>query len=310
MEITNYKPEVKKTVLITGGAGFIGTHITRELLKKGYSVIIVDKNSPKIRDNNFTFIKCELSKESLPSKYDGLIFAVVHLAGKNIFGRWSSGFKKELYDSRILSMRSLLHTFSSWKEKPKVVISASAFGYYGNKKDSLVTEDSKYGEDFGARLCHDWEQEAQKNVTIGIRTVFVRTANVLGDGGLLAPLLFLFRYKFGFYLGKGEGWFPWIHIEDIVALYIYAIENEKVSGPINAANEEYVTQKEFMMHLSKIMKTWVTVSIPIFLLYMRFGEFALSFNNSVKMSSHKIESLGFVFRYKKLDKALASIISK
>lgn len=310
MEITNHKPEVKKTVLITGGSGFIGTQITRELLKKGYSVIVVDKSAPKIRDNNLTFITCELSKESLPNKYDGLIFAVIHLAGKNIFGRWSSYFKKELYDSRILSMRSLVRTFSSWKEKPNVVISASAFGYYGDKKDSLVTEDFKQGEDFGALLCHDWEEEAKKNTTIGIRTVLVRTANVLGDGGLLATLLFPFRHKFGFYLGKGEGWFPWIHIEDIVALYIYAIENEKVSGPINAAGEEYVTQKEFMVHLSKITKTWVTISIPIFLLYIRFGEFALSFNNSVKMSSHKIESLGFVFTYKKLDKALTSIISK
>ena len=155
MEISNYKPETKRTVLITGGSGFIGTNLTHELLKKGYSVIIVDKSAPKITDSNLTFIKCELTKESLPTKYDGLLFAVVHLAGKNIFGRWSNSFKNDLHDSRILSMRSLVHTFSSWKGKPSVVISASAFGYYGDKKDSLITEEDTQGEDFGSHLCND-----------------------------------------------------------------------------------------------------------------------------------------------------------
>lgn len=308
METTIPVSGMKRNVLITGGSGFIGTQLTLRLLEMGYGVIVVDKSPPKINNSTITFIKCDLSKESIPDTYDGLVFAVVHLAGKNIFGRWSEAFKKDLYTSRILSMRSLTNTFSSWKEKPNVVVSASAFGYYGNKNNALVTEEDIQGEDFGAQLCNDWENEAYKNIRIGIRTVMIRTANVLGNGGLLSPLFFPFKHKLGLYLGKGEGWFPWIHIEDIIALYIYAIEHENVAGPINAASEECVTQKEFMLRLSIIMKTWVTISIPIVLLYIRFGEFALSFNNSVKMSSQKIVSLGFTFTYKKVDEALKSIV--
>ncbi len=298
----------KKTVLITGGSGFIGTHLVQELLRQEYDVIVLDRSVPKISDKNLTFIKLDLSHEELPKKLDGEIYAVIHLVGKSIFGRWTDGFKKDVYDSRILSTRSLINSFSLWQEKPKVLVSASAFGYYGNKEDLIVTETDVSGKDFGAQLCSDWEHEAQKSTTLGIRSVQIRTANVLGNGGLLSPLFLPFRFKFGFYLGKGEGWFPWIHIDDIVALYIYALENEQVVGPINAASEEYVTQKEFMTTLSGIMKTWVTISIPIIFLYIRFGEFALSFNNSVKMSSQKITSLGFVFKYKKLHTALTSII--
>lgn len=298
----------KKTVLITGGSGFIGTQLARQLLIKGYSVIIVDRNPPKISDTNLSFKKLNLSQEKLPEEYDGTIFAVIHLAGKSIFGRWTRSFKKEIYDSRILSTRSLVQSFSLWQQKPSVVVSASAFGYYGDAKNKIVSEDDMFGQDFGSHLCCDWEFEAQKNNDLGIRTVQIRTANVLGKGGLLSPLFFPFKYKLGFYLGKGDGWFPWIHIDDIIALYMYSIENKNVFGPINAASEDYVTQKEFMKTLSGVMKTWVTISIPIVFLYMRFGEFALSFNNSVKMSSHKATSLGFICTYKKLDTALRSII--
>jgi uncharacterized protein (TIGR01777 family) len=299
-----------KNILITGGSGFIGTHLTQELLKRGCRVIVVDRSAPKINHDNLSFVKLDLTKEDLPKEYDGVLFAVVHLAGKSIFGRWTESFKKEAYDSRILSTKSLARSFSTWQEKPKVMVSASAFGYYGDKGDVLVTEEDSPGKDFGAGLCKDWEEEVQKSSALGMRTVQVRTANVLGQGGLLSPLWLPFKCGLGFYLGKGEGWFPWIHIEDIVALYLFAIENEKVSGPVNAAGEDYVTQKEFMKTFAGLMKTWAVVSIPIIFLFIRFGDFAFSFNNSVKMSSEKITGLGFVFKYRKLDTALRSIITK
>lgn len=298
----------QKTILITGGSGFIGTKLTERLLKEGYAVIVVDKFPPKSKHPDLSFLKLDLMKEILPSEYEGKLHGIVHLAGKNIFGRWTASFKKVVYDSRIESSRNLYNSFAAWQEKPKVLVSASAFGYYGNKGDEIVTEESSHGDDYGAGLCVDWEKEIQKAEEFGVRTVSLRSANVLGSGGFLTPLLLPFRFKLGFYLGKGEGWFPWIHIDDIVSLYLFALTNENVHGPVNAASPGLVTQKEFMMTLGKLFKTLVMVSVPIWALSLRYGELARTFNNSVKMTSKKVEALGFTFKYADLKEALASIV--
>jgi len=295
---------MQKTILVTGGSGFIGTKLTQSLLDKGYTVVVADLRKPQIEHTNLSFIKLDVSKDALLSEYDGKIYGIVHLAGKNIFGRWTEGFKKRVYDSRIVSTRNIVNTISKWNIKPQVFMSASAFGVYGNKGEEIVTERSSVGTDFLAHVCEDWEYEAHVAEGVGIRAVQIRTAHVLGKGGLLAPLFLPFKFGLGAWIGKGNAWIPWVHIDDIVAIYVFAIENEVLSGPVNTGAPELVRQKEFMKRFGKAMHKRVLFSIPIFLLRLVYGELALTFDTSVRMNSDMLTKAGFTFKYTHLDDAL------
>ncbi len=295
---------MQKTILITGGSGFIGTKLTQTLLEKGYSVVVADLGKPKIAHNNLSYIKLDMSKDALPSDYDGKIHGIIHLAGKNIFGRWTQKFQREVYNSRILSTRNLVATISQWNVKPSVFVSASAFGIYGNKRDAIVHEQSEAGTDFLAQVCQDWEIEARNAEKFGIRSVQIRTAHVLGKGGLLAPLFVPFKCGLGAWIGKGNAWLPWVHIDDIVAIYVHALETESLTGPVNTGAPDQVRQKEFMKRFGNAMHKHVLFSIPIFVLRLVYGDLALTFDNSTKMISKKLTDNGFVFRYTNLDDAL------
>ena len=297
-----------KTILLTGGSGFIGTELAKALVNKGYKVIIASTNPPQNGPDGVVFEKIDLTHEAIPKKYEGEIYGIVNLAGKNMFGRWTEKFKKALYCSRIESTKKIIETLSDWKIKPHVCVFASAFGYYGNRGDEKIDETAKPGNDFLANVCADWEAEAQKGEKLGIRTVEIRTGHVLGKQGLLAPLFLPFKLGLGDWIGKGNGWFPWIHIDDIFAIYVFAIENENLSGPINAASTEYIRQKEFMKLFGDIMGRKVLFSIPIFILSLFYGALADTFKNSVKMDIKKLLDAGFIFKHPFLKEAFESIL--
>jgi uncharacterized protein len=296
-----------KTILVTGGSGFIGSRLTKAFLALGYKVIVADMVPPRFTDEQLTFLKINLSTETLPTEYDGQIYAVVHLAGKNIFGRWTRVFKQEVYDTRINSTRHLVEAFASWQVKPSVFVSASAFGFYGDKGEELVHEGATSGADFLSKVCVDWEAEAEKASSLGVRVVSVRTAHVLGKGGLLAPLFVPFRFGVGAWIGSGMAWLPWVHIDDIVGIYVFAVKHD-IRGPINTAAPGLVRQKEFMKEFGRAMHRVVLFSIPIFLLYLRYGELAYTFDNSTKMSSDKLVGAGFTYKHPTLERALADVV--
>ena len=297
-----------KTILITGGSGFIGTKLTQALLDKGYAVVVADLGEPRIKHELLAFEKLNLSHNEIPKKYDGVLYGIIHLAGKNIFGRWTEGFKNVVYDSRIESTRKIVETILDWNNKPKVLVSASAFGFYGNAGETEVDELAKSGTDFLAKVCVDWEAEAKNAEDYGIRTVQIRTAHVLGNGGLLAPLFVPFRFGLGAWIGKGNAWLPWVHIEDIVNIYIFAVENESMHGPVNTGAPEQIRQKDFMKMFGKAYGRYVLFSIPIFLLYLRYGDLAYTFDNSTKMSSKKLLEAGFKHKHPQLIEALKNVI--
>ena len=297
-----------KTILITGGSGFIGTKLTQALLDKGYNVIVADMSEPRIKHESLTFEKLNVSKQEIPAKYDGVLHGIIHLAGKNIFGRWTKKFKKDVYESRIKSTKKIIETISNWNNKPKVLVSASAFGFYGDTGELEVDESAKCGTDFLATVCADWEEEAEKVKVFDIRTVQIRTAHVLGKVGILEPLFVPFRFGLGAWIGSGKAWFPWIHIVDIVNIYIFALENEGLHGPINTGAPEQVRQKDFMKMLGKAYGRYVLFSIPIFILYLRYGELAYTFDTSTRMSSKKLLDSGFQYKHPKLKEALEKIV--
>jgi len=297
-----------KTIFITGGSGFIGTKLTQALLDKGYAVVVADLREPRITHKLLTFEKLNLSHDEIPKKYDGVLYGIIHLAGKNIFGRWTDGFKKGVYDSRIESTRKIVGTIAQWSMKPKVFVSASAFGFYGNAGDAEVDESAESGADFLANVCVDWEREAKKAEEFGIRTVQIRTAHVLGHGGLLAPLFVPFTFGLGAWIGKGDAWFPWVHIEDMVHIYLFAVENENLHGSVNTGAPDLIRQKDFMKMFGKAFGRNVLFSIPIVLLYLRYGDLAYTFDNSVKMSSKKLIKAGFKYKHPKLREALGDVV--
>lgn len=302
--------ENTKNILVTGGSGFVGSRLSMHLLGLGHKVIVLDFVPPKINHTNLTFIQRDLSKEQLPSELANQIDAIVHLAGKNIFGRWTEEFKKGIYDSRIQSTRNIVDSIASWSKKPEVLVSASAFGFYGNKGEGLVKEDSVKGSDFLAQVCADWEAEARKAEASGVRAVQIRTALVLGNEGLLAPLFVPFSLGLGAWLGTGRAWFPWVHIDDIVGIYAHAILNSNVSGPINACAPQNIRQKEFLQIFGQVMHRLVLFALPIFILKIKYGDLAETFENSAKMSAEKILSLGYIFKYTDAKTALEDVLLK
>lgn len=297
-----------RAILITGGSGFIGTKLTQSLLEKGYYVVVADLIEPKIKHKDLTFEKLDLTVDEIPKKYDGVLCCIINLAGKNIFGRWTENFKKSVYKSRIESTKKIVRTLSHWKTKPSVFVSASAFGFYGNTGEVAVDEFARPGKDFLSKVSFEWEMEAKKVEEFGIRSVQIRTPHVLGNGGILGPLFHPFSLGIGAWVGNGNAWFPWAHIEDIVNTYIFAIENKSLYGPVNTSATQKIRHKDFMKVLGRSYGRYVLFSIPTFLLYLRYGDLAYAFNNSVKMYSRKLIDAGFKYKYPNLKEALDDII--
>ena len=296
------------TVIVTGGAGFIGRALISLLSREGYQVIVIDLVDPKIA--GIRFVKVDLAKDvPQPELFEG-VGAVIHLAGKNIFGRWTKKFKKELYDSRIKSTAHIVSALARVSRKPKVFISASAIGYYGDRGNEILDEESPPGNDFLARLVCDWEHEASMARSLGIRDVSLRTAPVLGRGGILGTLYPFFRYGLGTILGPGTQWFSWIHIEDLVNMYLFALSNKELFGPINASSPNPVPQREFAKRLGQCLKRPVLIQVPRFALRGILGELADSMLASERVSSKKIYSLGFRFRHATVDAALSNILPR
>jgi hypothetical protein len=259
----------QKKIAICGGSGFIGAHLTEALIKEGFRVSVIDLFPPK--NKNIEFFKADLTQTLDPNNFDGAC-AVVNLSGKNLFTFPTKKNKLEIRNSRILATRNIIHALGNMKKKPEVFVSASATGYYGDRGDEILTEESSPGGDWIAKLCVDWEHEAQKAESLGVRSVQIRTAPVLGKGGLLKKLsLFL---KFGIYpqFGNGKQWFSWISVGDLLRIYKFALENNLISGAVNASSGNPIKQKEFLRLFAQKKRFAVKIPIPKFFIKIVYGE--------------------------------------
>ncbi len=294
-------------VLLTGATGLIGKVIGRKLVERGHQVYVVTRSAEKARqslDFPCTPIVADLVADQIKDSQIYEIEGVINLLGENIGeGRWSSDKKSKIYDSRVLGTR---HLVSSLGGKTGVLVSGSAMGFYGNRADDILHESEKGGVDFLARVCRDWEQEAQK---ASCRTVYVRTSMVLAkDGGAMKKLLPLFKMNLGSRLGSGQQWMSWIHIEDIANLFIFALENQQVEGAINACAPHPVQNKLFTEILAKAVDRGTVIPVPEFALKLALGEMSEMVLFSQRGSADKIQRLGFKFKYPNLNEALASIV--
>jgi uncharacterized protein (TIGR01777 family) len=230
----------------------------QELTARGDEVIIFTRNPENARNkivNASRYVKWDY--ESIGEWLHELngVDAIVHLASANLSSkRWNEKFKKEAYDSRIASTRNLVEALRNTEQKPKVFICPSAVGYYGERFDEILDEESSRN-DFLANLCKDWENEAVKVEHYGIRRVSLRTSPALTKGeGALKKMLWPYKLFIGGPLSTGKQWFPWIHIDDIVRIYLHAIDDEKLIGSVNATSPGIVRMIDFAKTLGKVLK--------------------------------------------------------
>ncbi|MCS7053529.1 MAG: TIGR01777 family oxidoreductase [Ignavibacterium sp.] len=302
-----------KKVILTGATGLIGRNLIRELFKAKYPVIALVRDVYKARKKLPPQVECvewDYKSNNINLTLLENSYSVIHLAGAGIFDkRWNEAYKKEIYSSRVDSTKLLIDIISKLRNKPENFIGASAVGYYGNRGDEILTEDSKPGNDFLAKVCVDWEQEASKVTQFGVRWASIRTGIVLSkEGGALKKMLPPFKIFLGGPLGSGNQYFPWIHIKDILGIILYVMENKNCVGPINAAAPHIVTMKEFAKELGKVLKRPALFSVPEFALRILLGEAASDIVSSQRINSEKIINLGYKFNFPYLTKALIDLI--
>lgn len=298
---------MKKTVLISGATGMIGQELSKKLKEKNY---IVKELSREKSDKYFYW---NPDKGEIDEKAFENIEAIIHLAGAPISKRWSLPYKVKLYDSRVESMKLLLKTSKKLNLPIKTFICASGTNYYGTiTSNEMFSENHPIGDDYLAKLCGKIEKTAEEFKSIGSRVCIVRTAAVLSNkGGMLAELLSLAQHNLISPLGSGKQIVPWIHIDDIVNLYIHLLENENLEGPYNAVADEITSNKKFTKTLIKLKgKKNLMPKVPKFILRIVLGEMSSILLKGSAISNSKIKESGFEFKFTKLKPALRNLIRK
>lgn len=300
-----------KKVVITGATGFLGKRITEELISRGDEVTIFTrsvKNAKQKISNAYDYVEWHPELNNWYQKLEDKD-AVVHLAGENVMAkRWNVKHKKNILSSRVDGTRSLVNAIGHLKNKPKAFISASAIGFYGNSENP-VNEDSPPGKDFLAEVVNVWESEANKVESCGVRRVSIRTGIVLDTNeGALVPMINQFRFFVGGPIGSGEQWFPWIHIEDVVKIFLFAIDNQNVSRALNASSPNPMRMNEFCKILGSVMHRPSFFRVPVFILKIIFGEAADVLLSGAKVIPQRTIEYGYKFRFETAEEALKNLL--
>lgn len=307
---------IDKTVLITGATGLIGSRVVKRLCEMGAFVKIISRIPGKAEKHfkrQYTIQEYIWSKYDDPNKLRELIEesdAIINLAGSNVADkRWSVDYKKEIYNSRIEITKLIVNSIELCKKRPECLINSSGVGYYGFCGDELLTEDSVPGNDFLAKLCRDWESEAMKAVQRNVRVVTIRTGLVLDKkGGALKEFLKTYKFYFGSYMGSGRQWLPWIHIDDIADLFLFAMLDEKLLGAVNGVAPDAVTNRGFTEILGKVLNKNFLIPVPGIIFKAALGEFAINLLTGQKVSAQKILDAGFKFKFPGLKDALENLL--
>jgi len=300
-------------VVVTGATGFVGPPLVRDLLAAEHAVTALSRDAA--RAVRRLPARCRVLTWDAAGPLDpGALRgadAVVHLAGDGIAdARWSAARKRAIRGSRVDTSAALVHAIGQLAatERPRVLVSASAIGWYGDRGDAALDENSAGGTGFLAEVCRDWEQAVFTARALNVRTVAVRIGVVLGrDGGALTPLLPLFRLGLGGRVGSGRQWFSWIHLQDLVGLLRYVVEHPDASGPINGVAPEPVTNATFTAELGRALRRPALFPVPAAALRVAFGEMSTLLLASQRVHPHAAQRLGFAFRYPTVRSALEDL---
>jgi uncharacterized protein (TIGR01777 family) len=295
--------------LVTGATGLIGKH----LIGKLENPVVLSRNPDEARRRLGNIEAHAWNPESGPAPAEALrgVEAVFNLAGEPVFeGRWTDEKKRRIRDSRVAGTRNLVSALAILETRPKVLVSASAVGYYGDRGDQELDETSTPGRDFLAQVCVDWEREAMAAEPLGIRVVCVRIGIVLAPGGgALATMLTPFRMGIGGRLGSGRQWMPWIHINDMVGLMLHASRNDAIRGPMNAVAPRPVTNLDFTSALAHAVHRPAMLPMPRIALRLALGEVSDILLASERVLPRVAEHSGYVFEHPDLAGALDDVIA-
>jgi uncharacterized protein (TIGR01777 family) len=302
-------------VVVTGATGLIGRRIAQILLENGVRVVVFARDLAKARGLLGDQVICALWDFTHPDRGDwrrylGEADAVIHLAGTPLFEqRWTSAFKREMEESRILGTRQVVDAIIASERKPEVFISASALGYYETDPDGVVDEDAEPADNLLARICVNWENEARKLETHGVRTVQVRIGIVLStESGALKELAPFFRAGIGGTMGDPRPYINWIHIEDTARIFAMALENRQMRGPYNAAAPNPVRNADFAGAIARALKRPALMRIPVGILRIMIGEAGEYASGGPRVLVDRIQEAGYRFFFPDLDAALNNLL--
>jgi uncharacterized protein (TIGR01777 family) len=295
-------------VLVTGSHGMIGSALIPRLRARGDRVLRLVRSEPEGSDD----VRWDPPAGTIDAAALEGVDAVVHLAGVGIGDKkWTEARKKEVLESRTIPTTLLARTLAALDAKPRVLVSASAIGYYGNRGDDVVTEAASPGDDFGARVCREWEEATEPAEEAGIRVVRTRTGLVLtARGGFLKRLLLPFKLGVGGRLGSGRQYMSWITLDDDLAAILFLIDTESVSGPVNLTAPNPVTNAEFTKQLGSAVHRPTVIPTPMPALRLVYGgELVDTLLGSQRVVPEKLQQSGFTFSHPDLEGALHAVLA-
>lgn len=295
--------------MITGGTGFVGTHLTGALLDSGWNVTTTGRSENSIYSGKkgFTHLVCDTTLKGEWQSEVSRMDVIINLAGKNIFTLWNEEKKKNILESRVLTTQNLVEGMKGGAVK--VFLSTSASGYYGDRGNEILTESTSKGAGFLSDVCQAWETEALKAQQFDVRTLLMRFGMILGkDGGAFKMMKTPFKLGLGGNLGSGQHWMAWMHIHDLVRAVLFLINHDKAAGIINFSAPQAVRNKTFTKAIAQALSRPAFFHTPGFILRLIMGELGDVLLGSQRMATGELERLGFKFTHADIDSALGDLV--
>jgi len=299
---------MNEIVLISGGTGMVGQKLTQLLVEQGYKVRLLSRK--KQNHEHAEVFQWDVESGKMDEKALEGVHHLVHLAGAGIADRpWTAKRRQEIIDSRVKSAQILLKAIENLEEKPLSFISASAVGFYGDSKEQTFRETDAASDCFLGKTCQLWESASKKIKKMGVRRVVLRIGIVLsGEGGALPKMAGPVKFGAGAYFGNGQQWYSWIHVDDLVRMFAFAIQQSKLEGIYNAVAEEPVNNKDLTRAIAKQLgRPFIGIPTPAFVLRLAMGEMSNIVLYSTKVSAEKILSTGFKFEHSTIESALNAV---
>jgi hypothetical protein len=300
-------------ILITGGTGFVGTQLTSRLIQDGHEVTILTRSLKGAKGSSpgISYLEGDPTRNGPWQESIKNHDAAINLAGASIFSKWTEEHKKAIRESRVSTTRNIVEGIVSRPERPFILFSTSAVGYYGFCGDEELVEDSPPGNDFLARIAKEWEGEALKAREKGARVVITRFGIVMGEkGGALSQMIPLFEKYVGGPIGSGKQWFSWVHIKDLAEAFAFLLKHPEISGPVNVCSPNPVRNKDLAKALGKALHKPSFLPAPGFMVKLVLGEFGSVILEGQRVIPKRLLENGFVFQYPDIHKALQGIVGQ